>query len=511
MLAFTLLLGFFAVLLWLADRDAPTYDEPLHFAAGMKAFFEGDTTVDPYHTPTLRVLGVALSVLAGFEPPINLLGAKSGDPVLLGSALFQAPSQIGLLVPRATISALVVVTMWALFRSLRELFGARTAVAAMALWATAPVLLAHAHLFTTDAVPSALVVLAFALHLRAIKHDHAPISAWLVLGLAIASKTTMLPFAVILAVVSIQHHLRRGRWTAVHLMAVGPLISLAVLWAPYFALKAGSPFGPPSDPGESILGQLLSAFPVLPTDVSTGLVSGISLSQPSAFLLGESYVGGRWYYFPIAIVLKTQLSILIAIGVAASLALNRRTPGLISHFVFPAIAYMSVLAGSNFNIGVRHALVVVLFLLTAVAVSLNAAGPRVQMIIGGLILLGAAETAMQFPNTISFSNAVAGGYPRAHEYLSDSNVDWGQDAERAVRLARAEADGEPAFAYFGTAPPANAEIVSLDRALDLVESGERTVLISYSRLSSAAAGPARPPDLAIGGSIALWLPTQDRL
>jgi hypothetical protein len=79
-----------------------------------------------------------------------------------------------------------------------------------------------------------------------------------------------------------------------------------------------------------------------------------------------------------------------------------------------------------------------------------------------------------------------------------------------VRLARAEAAGEPAFAYFGTAPPANAEIVSLDRALNLVESGERAVLISYSSLSRSAAEPARPPDLAIGGSVALWLPPHDR-
>jgi len=270
------------------------------------------------------------------------------------------------------------------------------------------------------------------------------------------------------------------------------------------------PFGPPQTPAPTRLSELLTTLPLLPADLSTGLVGRISLNQPTSFLLGETYVGGRWYYFPVALLIKSQVSTLIAIGVAATLTLRKKAPGVTSHLAFPGICYLIVLAAGDFNIGVRHALVVMLFALTAIGAASASASPRVQTVFVALALLGAAETAMQFPNTVSFSNIVAGGYPRTHEYLSDSNVDWGQDAERAVRLARAEAAGEPAFAYFGTAPPANAEIVSLDRALNLVESEERAVLISYSRLSRATAEPARPPDLAIGGSVALWLPPHDR-
>ena len=498
------------MLLWLAGHNSPTYDEPLHFAAGTKGFFEGDTSVDSLHPPTLRVLGVALSALFGFDPPINLPGAKNGDHVLLGSALFQAPSQINLLIPRATIAALVAFTMWVLFRNLKDLFGAKAALLTLVLWVTCPTLLAHAHLFTTDAVPAGLVVLAFVFHLRAVRDRSSPIAAWLTLGFAIAGKATLLPFAAIMFVLTLRPRMRSGSLLPQAVAVTGPLVALAVLWAPYVVLNMEVPFGPPQTPAPTRLSELLTTLPLLPADLSTGLVGRISLNQPTSFLLGETYVGGRWYYFPVALLIKSQVSTLIAIGVAATLTLRKKAPGVTSHLAFPGICYLIVLAAGDFNIGVRHALVVMLFALTAIGAASASASRRVRTVFVALALLGAAETTMQFPNTISFSNIVAGGYPRTHEYLSDSNVDWGQDAERAVRLARAEAAGEPAFAYFGTAPPANAEIVSLDRALNLVESEERAVLISYSRLSRATAEPARPPDLAIGGSVALWLPPHDR-
>lgn len=503
------LLGFSAALTNLAFRNSPTYDEPLHFAAGVKAFFGGDTSVDSLHPPTIRAIGVGLAALLGLRPPINLPGAKNGDVVMLGSSLVSALGNDWLLPLRFAVIVMVIVTMSMLFLALRSLFGEKSALATIVLWATCPTLLAHAHLFTTDAVPASLVVLAFALHLGATRRESPPILAWLTLGLAIAGKATLLPFTVIMWTLTVWGCRRHRRRSKNALVILGPLLALAVLWVPYIVLRFGLPFGSPATTGSSRLGKLLSVLPILPSDLSTGLIGRISLNQPTSYFLGESYSGGRWYYFPVAIAIKTQVSTLVA-AVAASYSIFRmRTPGVLSHFLVPGLAYLVVLAMGDFNIGIRHALVVILFALTAIGASLTRAKTRIRHLITLLIILGALETIMQFPQTISFSNVAAGSYPNTHKYLSDSNVDWGQDAERAVRVARAAAPGIPAFAYFGTAPPPDAESVSLDAAIGLVESSERAVLISYSLLHNAREHPIRSPDRVIGGSVALWLPKSD--
>jgi hypothetical protein len=500
------LLGFAATLVHLARRDAPTYDEPLHFAAGVKAFFEGELSVDPMHPPTLRTIGVAFAALLGFEPPINLPGAKGNDLVILGSSLLGASGDRDLFIVRVTVITIVIITAWILFRSLRGLFGPKPSLLILALWSTCPTLLAHAHLFTLDAAPASLIVLAFVLHLQAARNDSAPTLAWLTLGLAVAGKASLLPFFPIMFVLTTLHAVTGRFKKRLGAVVLGPLLALVLIWIPYIVLQLKIPLGPPATPTTSRLGQLLSLLPLLPSDLSTGLVGGVSLYKPNAFLLGESYSGGLWYYFPVAIALKTQVSVLGASVVAAVVLVRNRPPGVLSHFVMPAIAYLAFLAAGDLNIGIRHALVVILFTLTATGSSLAVAGLKVKILITCLAFVGAAETAIQLPHSISFSNVVAGGYSSTHKYLSDSNVDWGQDAERAVVAARAEMPGAPAFAYFGTTPPSSAELVSVTTAIDLITSGDRVVLISYSLLSITDLPPIRPPDRDVGGSVALWLP-----
>jgi hypothetical protein len=62
---------------------------------------------------------------------------------------------------------------------------------------------------------------------------------------------------------------------------------------------------------------------------------------------------------------------------------------------------------------------------------------------------------MIHPGYLSFFNVVAGGPSRGHEWLLDSNLDWGQDLYRVAEMSRRlDDDGSIGVLYFGHVDPA---------------------------------------------------------
>jgi hypothetical protein len=72
----------------------------------------------------------------------------------------------------------------------------------------------------------------------------------------------------------------------------------------------------------------------------------------------------------------------------------------------------------------------------------------------GAVLLAAhaAESLSAYPHYLPFFNTAAGGPSAGPRYLSDSNVDWGQDVKK-LRAYLAERNAmEPCISYFGNTP-----------------------------------------------------------
>ena len=61
----------------------------------------------------------------------------------------------------------------------------------------------------------------------------------------------------------------------------------------------------------------------------------------------------------------------------------------------------------------------------------------------------------QFPKYVPYIDALYGGSTNAYKYLSDSNVDWGQDAKRLAEYVSSKPDigDKIAVDYFGGADP----------------------------------------------------------
>jgi hypothetical protein len=206
----------------------------------------------------------------------------------------------------------------------------------------------------------------------------------------------------------------------------------------------------------------------------------------SAFLMGHYSTAGWPSYFPIAFAIKTPLPtlLLLAAGIAALLARGvrsaraaravaplpgggergappaampgvARTPGdgllAISLATFVAV-YAGAAIASHLDIGQRH----LLPLYPAVFVGAGAAAAwlpgRGRLAVLALCLWLLAGTLLAYPSYLSYFNEVIGGARNGHFYLSDSNVDWGQDLLRLAAYSRRHPDEPILLAQFGGVP-----------------------------------------------------------
>jgi hypothetical protein len=138
------------------------------------------------------------------------------------------------------------------------------------------------------------------------------------------------------------------------------------------------------------------------------------------YLLGEISFKGWWWFFPVALVLKSTLASLILA------ALTKKRAILVS-----ALAILAVSMFSNTNLGVRHILPLYAPLSVAAA---SACLSRKRLPVFALLAWHVVALAIAYPDHFPYFNEIAGRHPE--RYLLDSNLDWGQDALRLVRVAR---------------------------------------------------------------------------
>jgi len=147
----------------------------------------------------------------------------------------------------------------------------------------------------------------------------------------------------------------------------------------------------------------------------------------TAFLLGRHSFHGWWYFFPVALGVKTPIPVLLLamLGIWALRGEKRRERWM------PAILCGVILLinlPTSLNIGVRYMLP--LFPLLA----LTAGGGAVWLWARRPIVAGVAMAwifllcTAAYPNYLAYFNEIAGAHPE--RILVDSDLDWGQDMKR---------------------------------------------------------------------------------
>ncbi len=180
----------------------------------------------------------------------------------------------------------------------------------------------------------------------------------------------------------------------------------------------------------------------------------------SAFLHGETQVGGWWYYFPIALFIKTPIATLLLIVVAFVVALRRgkwRDWSLI-WLLLPAAAILGAGLLSQVNIGYRYLLPMLPLLFTftsllAVELIRSGVAQRLRQGVLSLALLGVVAASFAIhPHYLAYFNGLVGGPANGWRWLVDSNLDWGQDIGALAAYEGAHLPQPYQVAWLGSAP-----------------------------------------------------------
>lgn len=454
-------------------RKNITNDEIVHIPAGYYHLVNGEFQLNNEHPPLVKMwAALPLLLIQPNEAPPTA-AEQQGNFLELGWSYDQrfwannrARAETIQFWTRAMMIMLACGLGVLIFAYARSLFGVRTALFAVALYTLEPTVLAHAHIVHTD-LPAALAFLLFFFALRKYLQSRTTSNALvlgLVSGLALLTKFSMVVLLPVLACVALMGFGFASRFNESRRRVL--LHSGLVLCLVWLMVNAAYRFqSPPLVPGDVQWVQTRSpeAFDqwmlffqagskVVPTYYLFGQYNVWLHNRDghSASLLGQYSFLGWWYYFPVAFVLKTSLPFLII--TLAALAwilwrLTRKKDKRILWLVIPMVIYAAISMTSHINIGIRHFLPVYPFLFIAGGALLERLGrvqyPRHLAIALIVVTFGwmSAEALRAYPDYIPYMNQLASAHPHWW-YLSDSNVEWGDDArDLAVYLhARGEND-----------------------------------------------------------------------
>jgi hypothetical protein len=459
-----------------ALRDAPTVDEFAHLPAGCALLRFGAFDHYSNNPPLAKMLMAAPVVLSGASVP-RLLTRDEGAgsdwaPWIYGDRFMfaNAPRYLELFF-RARLVAIGIFLAGSVVLALfaRDLFGWKAGLGAAFLYLLCPNLAAHGRLATLD-VPVAVAILSafYALHRYVTRPSGGRL--WitgLLLGLALLTKFTALlavPVAALLFLAAPRAALLPRLARLLGLLAVALFVvnlgyGMTGTLTPvgHFAFRSGT--------GAAVAGFLPAALPVpLPRDFVLGLDA-----QQQAVERGEfgTYLHGAWThrgspaYNLIALLVKVPLAtqLLVAIALVSMLAGLRASP-LQEAFCWlpPACLLGCFVLFSNLNIGVRYLLPIFPFVLlgaSRVFRLLVAGRPTAGGVLVAAGALGLAVTAVStHPHELAYFNAIAGGREHGHEWLIDSNLDWGQDLTEVPGYMRTHGLSFVYLLYFGHVEPA---------------------------------------------------------
>ncbi|MEZ4642148.1 MAG: glycosyltransferase family 39 protein [Chloroflexota bacterium] len=292
-----------------SPQKSAAFDEEYHIAAGYAYLKTGDFRMSSSHPPLINLLSaVPLLWLDNVNLPTDHPSWEASDYFVFSDVfLWQVndnPQQI-LVWGRWPVILLGALLALALFVWARQMAGPWAGWAALALAVFDPNLLANARLITTDLGLTCLLLLTL-WRLWCWRQRPSPFNLILVgilAGLTMSSKFTgLLVWPIIGAVVLVA---APRRWRSLLVMA---LFAYLALWA-VFRFDVG--------PIPGFRWQIPIPAPYYPYSVwDTFMV--IEQEPKAAFLLGQVSDRGWWYYFPVALSVKTPLSLLLLTVVSSS-------------------------------------------------------------------------------------------------------------------------------------------------------------------------------------------------
>ncbi len=462
---------------YVVQRESLTFDEGDHMFAGYMMTHAGDFGLNPEHPPLVKLLA-ALPLLGQsyWLPPEQGRYFKVEAYLDGRDWLARNDGASGRMVLKMRLAAglLALGLSLMVFCAARAWFGPWAGLAALALVSFDPNVIGHSALVTTDIGVSLFFLASLYAFYRYVQR---PTIARLALagvaaGLLLATKHSGILLAPMLAALIVWEVATAAKGTRVRVaarltgaFAAIVVLGVLVLWVFYGYRYAARPAGLPMSVHLEEMVKALTPFQasailgiahlhLLPESYLIGLVDvkGMAQFYPT-FVLGKVYAHGVWWYFPVALLIKTTLGLLAltALAVFAIVTGKLRKGRELAFLLLPAAVYFGVAVWAGMDIGARHMLPV--YTLTFVLAGAGCAAlaeksANWKWVRLGLIAAHAVSALTVFPNYIAYANEVWGGPKNVHNLLSDANVDWAQQLYQVKAWQDRHPGEECWFAYF---------------------------------------------------------------
>ena len=441
-----------------------TADEAHHVGAGLDLYANRRYDVQTENPPLPRLVLAAAPYLGGMRRDTS--ADFSGQ---LRSVFANGKYERDLVLARCGNLLFFVLAAVAVWFLARRVLDETQALIALALFTTQPVILGYSGLATHDTAAvagTALGLLAFVRWLDEPSWKRAALFG-VAYGFGALCKFSCLLFVAAGCAVLLLFRRRNPLQ-----LLIAPLTAFATIAAGY-------------------------AFHLEPFFVGMRAIFALDREGFLSYALGRYTMHGWWWYFPLALALKTTLALLI-LFLAGAFFGNRVWTLVTLAMILPVLP-------SSLDLGVRYVLPVYVPFSIAVA-----AMCRRQIVVAALLAWHLVASTLAHPDYFPYFNEIAAYAPQ--RFLADSNLDWGQDLLRLARYCRKHQINALAYTLFSASDPNR---IGLPQRVDIDWSQPPNVPAALSEstliLTRATRRHAYPwaddlPYVRIGKSIRLYRP-----
>lgn len=382
----------------------------------------------------------------GQRTPLSFLNAITCIPYGCELSVLEK-SELARLAVRlpAMIFALLLGVM--IYRWTKELYGRYAALLSLTLYTLMPNFLAHGKQITSDVATSLFYFLSIYFFWRLMKEKRRRDFCFCALstGAALFSKYSgILLFLVLPFLWILERGFHGKKDPATQLPEFGKSLVkgigfclLVLLFVNSAYLFKGSFEKTSHYNWQSQSWQRLKAFnfPVpfprifaLGLDYTSYLDENPAFGRPDNYILGKRHRKGRWYAFPVMVLLKTPLAffLLLGLGLLTKFSLSEKLKGSGLYLLIPFavwLVYFSFFC--DVQVGVRYVLPAFSFLIVYAGKCLaGAPNPKVAGSVGLLIGWFLLSSLSYYPHQMSYFNEFIGPRINAYKFLADSNLDW---------------------------------------------------------------------------------------
>jgi 4-amino-4-deoxy-L-arabinose transferase-like glycosyltransferase len=460
-----------------------TTDEPAHVVTGMEWLQWGSYTFEPLHPPLARVAVALGPYLSGLRLQDHRNLWIEGNELLFANGRYLH----NLALARAGVLPFFLLATFMVWYWARSRYGKWPALVATFLFTTSPVVLAHSAVATTDMAATATftaAVLAYVNFLECPTYRRSSILGGAA-GLAVLSKFSALVFLPACAITLLLTRCLLNRQAQepnqvtagavapwLRALAVAALVMFLVGWAGY-RFSVSSATDATARPHYTIdqlfgtTGALHNAayavaeYPFIPAPAFFQGIAKVRFKETTghkSYLLGHIRETGWWYFFPVALAVKSTIPFLILVVIGSFFLAKPVWVGQSNWTALaPLVAALTVLLvcmPSHINIGVRHVLPI--YPLLAIIAGVGACslwsiakskyvGP---VIVLALLIWQLVASIRAHPDYLAYFNEFGGQHPE--KILIDSDLDWGQDLLRLSAALQQRHVEQVSIAYAGS-------------------------------------------------------------